>query len=286
MTTNGPAAAKCACRNSHRSWCSLVPIGRGRLCAAASPHPWACTSMGAWKWGVVEVCASPGTYAASRTRSAWQTGRSSSAPVGTRQLSATKWVCSDRKYDTHAVWRSYLHCVENALGLADWAKLHGATLIATDDKDRTNSGADPCMRVRCAALHRIALHNTLQCNANDRPFVAQLLLLTPGALQPMRSQNTRSEHILRRQGCSVKMCRRRLYLAAEFDKQLPDADVIITTPYYPVYLTRECPKAAWGICMDECCTLPVHRSNRLDCMLLDRQARDPRAVTTQHLQRP
>jgi hypothetical protein len=34
----------------------------------------------------------------------------------------------------------YLHCVEHALGLGDWAKQHGATLIATDDKDRSNSG--------------------------------------------------------------------------------------------------------------------------------------------------
>lgn len=34
----------------------------------------------------------------------------------------------------------YLHCVEQALGLGDWAKQHGATLIATDDKDRSSSG--------------------------------------------------------------------------------------------------------------------------------------------------
>jgi hypothetical protein len=37
----------------------------------------------------------------------------------------------------------YLHCVEHALGLGDWAKQHGATLVATDDKDRSNSGGCP-----------------------------------------------------------------------------------------------------------------------------------------------
>ena len=42
----------------------------------------------------------------------------------------------------------YLHCVEHALGLGDWAKQHGATLIATDDKDRDNSGESGA-RLRC-----------------------------------------------------------------------------------------------------------------------------------------
>lgn len=34
----------------------------------------------------------------------------------------------------------YLDCVEHALGLGDWVKQHGATLVATDDKERPNSG--------------------------------------------------------------------------------------------------------------------------------------------------
>lgn len=55
----------------------------------------------------------------------------------------------------------YLHCVENVLGLGDWAKEHGATLVATDDKDRSNSGtvsAGLLSSVEIRQLHKPECH--------------------------------------------------------------------------------------------------------------------------------
>ncbi len=60
----------------------------------------------------------------------------------------------------------YLNCVEHALGLGDWAKLHGATLLAINDKDRHNSSAAPppflfsfvLLDWLCGALHAQPCH--------------------------------------------------------------------------------------------------------------------------------
>jgi hypothetical protein len=43
-------------------------------------------------------------------------------------------------YATHrVVLARYLNFAEHALGLGEWAKEHGATLVATNDKDCPNS---------------------------------------------------------------------------------------------------------------------------------------------------